>query len=40
MKCAECGCTHDDCKGSISPLECARCSLEECCCWLTVRYDN
>lgn len=40
LKCAECGCTHNYCKESISQVECARYSFEECCCWLTVRYDN
>jgi hypothetical protein len=40
LKCTECGCSHDDCKASRSPLECSECLLKECCCWLTVQYEH
>lgn len=40
LKCSECGCSHDDCKARVSPLECTGCFLDECCCGLTVDFNN
>ena len=33
MKCADCGCTTQECKQSHSPKECHNCTWDECCCW-------
>ena len=37
IKCADCGCSPEDCNISNSPNECTNCTLEECCCWTSKR---
>ena len=37
MKCADCNCFPEECESSPSYRECPNCSLEECCCWNTIK---
>ena len=39
MKCSDCNCIPEECKSSISPLECPDCILDECCCWKTINEN-
>jgi len=36
IKCADCGCTSQECKESKSPKECPNCTGDECCCWIAI----
>jgi len=36
IKCADCGCSPEECKTSTSPTECPNCNLDECCCWACI----
>lgn len=33
MLCADCNCTSEECKLSISPSNCPSCKNDVCCCW-------
>ncbi|MDX1596939.1 MAG: hypothetical protein R3327_08390 [Nitrosopumilaceae archaeon] len=33
MKCADCNCTPQECKQSLTPKDCPNCTWNECCCW-------
>lgn len=37
MKCADCNCFPEECNTSPSSRECPNYSLEECCCWDTIK---
>jgi hypothetical protein len=36
MRCADCGCSPDECREAPSALDCPACKLDECCCWNAV----
>jgi hypothetical protein len=36
-KCADCNCSSDECQSSVSSFQYPNCTLEECCCWLTMQ---
>ena len=40
IKCLDCNCTPKECKLSASATECPNCSLEECCCWKTMKKNK
>ena len=43
IKCADCGCTPEECKQSPSPKDCPNCNWDECCCWeaiKTAEFEN
>jgi hypothetical protein len=36
MRCADCGCSPDECREAPSAIDCPACKLDECCCWNAV----
>ncbi len=36
MRCADCGCSPDECRKAPSAVECPSCKLDVCCCWNAV----
>jgi hypothetical protein len=36
LRCADCGCSPDECREAPSAIDCPVCTLDECCCWNAV----
>jgi len=39
IKCSDCNCKFNECKISLSAKDCPNCSLQECCCWVTINEN-
>ena len=33
VRCADCGCSPEECREAPSAEDCPNCKLDECCCW-------
>ena len=40
IKCVDCGCYPGECIASKSAFDCPTCSLDKCCCWYMIHYDE
>ena len=40
VRCADCGCSPEECREAPSAEDCPNCKLDECCCWSAVHGAN